>query len=259
MTARIRYAPLVACAMLLLAGSAQAAYPPQSATGEAPARETFKPDRSPEEVGQSYCPTGMQRFVPGSYYYCMGRRELAKGNHARSMAALIEAARWGSKQAQFLLGVGYFKGDNPRQDRARGLAWLGLAAERGDVLYLGVLKSAMAQATDEEKARASQLYTELLGSYGDDVAAVRAERRYRRERDQLVRGDVYGAEICIDGLNATRPPTARADDPDQTFCPSRLPVALVARQVDESAEEVLRGWAGHVTVGEPRKVPAPGQ
>lgn len=259
MTVRIRHALFAACAMFLLAGSAQAADSPQSGADGAAARNAFKPDRTPEEVSQSYCATGMQRFVPGSYYYCVGRRELARGHHARSTAALIEAARWGSKQAQFLLGVGYFKGDNPPQDRALGLAWLGLAAERGDAVYLGVLKSAMAQATGEEKARASQRYLELLGSYGDDVAAVRAERRYRRERDQLMRGDVYGAEICIDGLNATRPPAARADDPDQNVCPSRLPVALVARQVDDSAEEVLRGWAGHVTVGEPRNVSLPSQ
>lgn len=250
---------MAACLVLVTAGTSLAAYSPPAATAPPPAREGFSQDRTLEEVSQSYCATGLERFLPGSYYYCVARRELAKGNQARSTAALMDAAKWGSKQAQFLLGIGYLKGDNAPQDRARGLAWLALAAERKDVVYLGVLKSAMAQASDEERTRADQLYRHLLGIYGDEVAAVRAERRYRRERDALMRGEAYGAQICIDGLNATRPPAARQDDPDQSFCPSRSPVWLVARQVDERAAELFQGWMGHVTVGDLQKVSASGK
>lgn len=250
---------LVVCLALGTAGGTHAAYSPQAVPASQPTREGFGQDRTLEEVSQSYCATGLERFLPGSYYYCVARRELAKGNRARSTAALVDSAKWGSKQAQFLLGVGYFKGDNAPLDRARGLAWLALAAERKDVVYLGVLKSAMARASEEEKVRANQLYLQMLGTYGDDVAAVRAERRYRRQRDELVRGEAYGAQICIDGLNATRPPAARADDPEQNLCPTRTPVWLVARQVDDRAAELFQGWAGHVTVGDLQKVSAAGQ
>lgn len=250
---------MVAGLVLPATGVAHAAYAPQASAPPQPVARGFKQDRTLDEVGRSYCATGLERFLPGSYYYCVARRELAKGNQARSTTALIDAAKWGSKQAQFLLGIGYFKGDNAPLDRARGLAWLGLAAERKDVVYLAVLNSAMAQASDEEKARADQLYRQLLGVYGDAVAAVRAERRYRRERDTLMRGEAYGAEICIDGLNATRPPAARQDDPDQNFCPSRTPVWMVARQVDDRAAELFQGWVGHVTVGDPQKASAPGR
>lgn len=206
-------------------------------------------------MGQSYCARGVERFLPGSYYYCVGRRALANGNQAKSVAALEQAARWGSKQAQFLLGVGYTRGDNAPLDRGRGLAWLALAAERKDVVYLGVLKSALAQASDDEKAWANALYQSMLGTYGDDVAARRAERRFQRERDVLVRHEAFGVEVCIAGLDAFQIEAAwDIGGRENNFCPSRQPVWQVAQRVDGYAAELFQGWAGHVTVGNLQKL-----
>ncbi|WP_130619666.1 SEL1-like repeat protein [Dyella amyloliquefaciens] len=208
----------------------------------AKAATEFRPDRSLEEVGASYCARGLERFLPGSYYYCVGRRELAKGHAAASANALEQAARWASKQAQFLLGVGYYKGDFVPLDRARGLAWLTLAAERGDVVYLAVLNSARGHALPEELRKAEQLLQDMKMTYGDEVAARRAERRYRRERDALTRGEVYGAVICIEGLNV--------DHIGSGGCQAAQPVWMVARKVDNHAAELFQGWQGHVTVGD---------
>lgn len=207
----------------------------------------FRPDRSLDEVGASYCARGLERFLPGSYYYCVGRRELAKGRSAASANALEQAARWASKQAQFLLGVGYYKGDFVPLDRARGLAWLTLAAERGDVVYQAVLNSAREQALPDELRHAEHLLQDMKMIYGDEVAARRAERRYRRERDALTRGEVYGAVICIEGLNV--------DHIGSGGCQAAQPVWMVARQVDSHAAELFQGWQGHVTVGDPQPWP----
>lgn len=211
------------------------------------AATTFRIDRSLDEIRRSYCARGIERFLPGSYYYCVGRRELAKGNSAASANALEQAARWASKQAQFLLGVGYYKGDFVPLDRARGLAWLTLAAERGDVVYRAVLSSAWEQAHPEERLQAEHLLLVMKSTYGDEVAARRAERRYQRERDALTRGEVYGAMVCIEGLNV--------DHMASGGCQAAQPVWLVARKVDSHAAELFQGWAGRVTVGDLRAVP----
>ncbi len=207
----------------------------------------FSVDRSLAEVSASYCARGLERFLPGSYYYCVGRRALAKGHAAASANALEQAARWASKQAQFLLGVGHYKGDFVPLDRARGLAWLTLAAERGDVVYQAVLNSAREQALPDELRHAEHLLQDMKMIYGDEVAARRAERRYRRERDALTRGEVYGAVICIEGLNV--------DHMGSGGCQAAQPVWMVARKVDGHAAELFQGWQGHVTVGDPQPWP----
>lgn len=249
--------------VLAAAGVAHAGYAPPIPPTSSPAPSTqvdFKSDRTLKEVSQSYCAQGLERFLPGSYYYCVGRRALAKGNKVKSVAALEQAARWGSKQAQFLLGVGYTKGDNAPLDRALGLAWLALAAERKDMVYLGVLKSSLAHASEEERARAALLYQSMLGTYGDEVAARRAERRFQRERNVLVRGEVYGVELCIAGLNAFQiEPAWDIGGKDNNFCPSRQPVWQVAQHVDMFAAELLQGWAGHVSVGDLQKLSRQGK
>jgi hypothetical protein len=254
MIKRTAYGRLLASFLVLAAtGITHAGYAPQASPTSSPAPSLpadFKQDRTLGEVSQSYCARGLERFLPGSYYYCVGRRALAAGNQAKSVSALEQAARWGSKQAQFLLGVGYTRGDNAPLDRARGLAWLALAAERKDVVYLGVLKSALAQASDKERARADALYQSMLGTYGDAVAARRAERRFQRQRDALTRNEAYGAQICIEGLNASHLEAAQEEGLQNNFCPSRQPVWQVARQVDVFAAELFQGWAGHVTVGD---------
>jgi hypothetical protein len=68
----------------------------------------------------------------------------------------------GSKPAEFLLGVGYYKGDLQPRDRARGLAWLGLASERKDPTYLAIFASAWKQATPQEQANAQQLWHSMV-------------------------------------------------------------------------------------------------
>jgi hypothetical protein len=251
---------LLASFLVLADGSAQAGYAPQVPSTSPPGVADFKQDNTLAEVAQSYCARGLERFLPGSYYYCVGRRALANGHPAKSVAALEQAARWGSKQAQFLLGVGYLKGDNAPLDRARGLAWLALAAERKDVVYLGVLKSALAQASDAEKARGNALYEAMFSTYADDVAARRAERRFQRERDMLVRNEAFGVEVCIAGLNVFQIEAAwDIGGRENNFCPSRQPVWQVAQRVDVYAAQLFQGWAGHVTVGDLQKLSRQGK
>jgi len=208
----------------------------------------FKVDRSVEDLATVYCPQGIERFLPGSYYYCVGVRDMAKGNNARSRKMLRIAAGWGNKSAQFLLGMGYFKGDAEPLDRPLGLAWMGLASERRDPSYTAIFSSAWKRATPQEQARAQEFWRSMLPTYGDAHAARRAELRFRHERDALVSDAAYGDRVCIAGLTSNQISSARPQK-DETLCSSAQPVSFVAKELDVYAEQLFDGWSGHVTVG----------
>jgi len=241
-----------------LAAQAATAAPPGPAGG----------DNSPitlAELGKLGCASGLERFLPGVYYYCVGARDLANHRDASGVEMLELAAAWGSKPAQFTLGVGYFNGDIAVQDRARGLAWLGLAAERGDPSYQALLRSAWRQATPDEQARANVLWKSMLPTYGDARAATRAERRYRHERDQLLGGVTLGRRVCIAGLTqrdmvaipppmrSTTPALPGSDGPSDfqlsVGCPGGAPASFVLQRLDGFAGSLFEGLEGHVTVG----------
>jgi hypothetical protein len=212
------------------------------------------------ELGKLGCAPGLERFLPGVYYYCVGARDLASHRDASGVGMLELAAAWGSKPAQFTLGVGYFNGDIVARDRARGLAWLGLASERRDPNYQAVLHSAWQQATAAERAQANALWKAMLPTYGDARAAKRAERRYRHERDQLLDGVTLGLRVCVAGLTqrdmaALPPPMRLAGRPGlsdfqlSVGCPGGAPAATVLHRLDGFAGSLFEGLEGQVTVG----------
>lgn len=208
-------------------------------------------------VSKKTCPPEFEYAIPGVYYYCVGTRDIARGNNDRARSMLEVAASWGSKPAAFTLGVAYYKGDVQPLDRARGLAWLGIAAERGEPAYVAVLKSALAQATPQERARGNELWKELLPTYGDQTAGRRAERRYRNERNRIMTNS-DGATICMNGGDTGhaggREPGNRGQQDME--CDAR-PVYFVVRQMDRNADHLLNGWTGHVTVGPLKQAPSP--
>ena len=217
------------------------------------------------ELGKLGCAPGLERFLPGVYYYCVGARDLANHRDASGVDMLKLAAAWGSKPAQFTLGVGYYNGDIVTQDRVRGLAWLGLASERRDPSYQAVLRSAWQQATPAEQMQADALWKAMLPTYGDARAARRAERRYQHERDQLLGGVTLGRRVCIAGLtqrdmvaippprrsgSAALPGSAGPSDFQMSVgCPGGAPASTVLRQLDGFAGSLFDGLEGHVVVG----------
>jgi TPR repeat protein len=76
----------------------------------------------------------------------------------------------------------HFKGAGVSADRARGVAWLALAAERGDPPLADALEWGYAQLTPEEVARANAIWRdELKPRYGDAVAMPRAMSLWRMD------------------------------------------------------------------------------
>lgn len=120
------------------------------------------------------------RFLPGLYMFHKGCDYYRRGDFESAIHAWEVAASWAMKDAQYDLGIAYFRGRGVAVDRPRGLAWLALAAERKDEAFETSLVVAWDDSTPEEKARANEIWRELRKTYADDVALVRAENRFQR-------------------------------------------------------------------------------
>jgi hypothetical protein len=121
------------------------------------------------------------RFVPGLYYFHKGCDHYRRGEAESAMHAWQIAAGWAMKDAQYDLGIAYFRGRGVAIDRPRGLAWLALAAERKNEAFVTSLAAAWDEASEAEHAEANAIWRELSKRYADDVALPRAEKRYRQE------------------------------------------------------------------------------
>ncbi len=202
------------------------------------------------------CNSAMYRFFPGEFNFCLGLKfwERQRTEQARQMFEL--AAAWGSKGAQSTLGLAYFNGERVPRDRGVGLAWLALAAERGDALPSALYVSAHAQASGEDRARAKALVEGPMARYRDDVAAVRADRRYQRELYALRSNAAYGVGTCVDGINqiaGVDPVTATADGGPVPSC-SLMSEQRVVRFLEATYARYFSNWSGRVDVGAPQQI-----
>ncbi|HEY4145001.1 SEL1-like repeat protein [Pinirhizobacter sp.] len=139
-------------------------------------------------MDQQPCPDGLERMLPGNYYFCEGVRSFWDGNRNAALYNLQEAASWGSKRAQYALGVAYFNGDQLPKNRPLGLAWLTLAAERKTPVYAATQRSAIEHATEAERQQGWQEMQKLKVKYADAVALKRAKTRLHRELRHLSAG-----------------------------------------------------------------------
>jgi len=125
------------------------------------------------------------RFVPGLYYFHKACEYYKRGDVAAAMQTWQIAAGWAMKDAQYDLGIAYFRGRGVTMERPRGLAWLALAAERKDEVFEGSLAAAWDEATPTEHNEANAIWRDLRKEYADEVALPRAQNRYTQEINQI--------------------------------------------------------------------------
>lgn len=241
--------------LLLTAGSSMAGG--QQFGSEAP---DAKQARVLDYIADMNCPQGIEHYLPGAYYYCVGRKALARKDplHARTM--FETAAGWGSKQAQFMLGLLYFNGEGMPKNRPLGIAWLRLSSERDTPYFIAVTNSAITQSTLAERTAAAELLVKMRPVYGDARAAVRASRRYEAFRSSLLADAAFGAGVCIAGLTTSSnslSPIHRDSFGQTVLCQERVPVAEAVKRLDTYADSVFDRWEGRVTVGPAQSVPGP--
>lgn len=127
-------------------------------------------------------PEPQSRFNRGNYFLEKGTQAFKRGQLESALYRWDISAYWGHKIAQYNVGLMHFKGVGVRLDHARGVAWLALAAERGDPPLADALEWGYAQLTPEEVARANAIWREeLKPRYGDAVAMPRAISLWRMD------------------------------------------------------------------------------
>lgn len=201
-------------------------------------------DQDPRDLAYVMCARYIEAFLPGAYYQCAGSREYLKGNIGYAVWLYEAAARWGSKKAQYDLGLIYYQGKVVQPNRALGLAWLRLSAERPeDTQHREVADAAWRAAPAQLRAEASALLAAMMPRYADATARTRALNRFRR--------NIRGLEEEADWR------------PFDTFVVDGMPpltASRALRMLNDGAAESLRlqiGPDGTVIVGAPEKVAAP--
>ena len=206
------------------------------------------------------CDYLLSKFLPGDFDFCVGAHYWQDGKREKAAELFRLAAGWGNKGAQAALGVAYFNGEGVPRDRALGLAWLALAAERQAPTASGLYVSARGKVTAAELERATTLYEQMRKVYADDVAAVRADKRYRREVHAVESNAAYGSGKCIAGFNDSM--FADPNSPEQamgierTYGCSLAAEHHVLTELEQRYEVYSAGWNGRVSVGSVEPVKA---
>jgi hypothetical protein len=195
------------------------------------------------------CPGGLERFLPGEYYFCAAAQAFWSGHTGLARESLKDAARWASKPAEYALGVMYFNGDHADKNRPLGLAWLALASERHDPAYEPAFVSAYHQASPDELAQANAYWKDMKSTYADSVAAPRAERQFDRAYHELEWAANFGGSVFVDGVFMPTSAAASADN---------LPLQSgfsVGRLLQSQRAMYFYGYNSHVFVGDAELVP----
>jgi TPR repeat protein len=197
------------------------------------------------------CPQALERFLPGDYYYCNASRNFWSGRDGAARESLKDAAAWANKPAQYALGIMYFNGDHAEKNRALGLAWLALAAERHNPEYEPAFVDAYSRVSPEEMAQANAYWLDLKGKYADKIAAPRAKNRFDHAYNDIAWAVNFGGSIFIDGI-AGMQMTDGINGGDQTYGASGFSVGRFLQGREAMA---LAGWQSNVYVGDAQLVP----
>jgi hypothetical protein len=203
-----------------------------------------------QELAKTRCIIGEEKFLPADYYYCLGTQSYGQKKYHYALQFFKNAASWGSKQAQYVLGVMALNGDRQPVDRPLALAWFSLAAERPGSRFAGPYNELLGRSTDSERAAAKALLAKMAPVYADATAAARAQQRYISGMASLKDKTYY----CMEGMWELDQTPSPQDAADGSSCPH---AEFVEAQIDKAAETVFDGWQGHVTVGTLQQVRRP--
>ena len=115
---------------------------------------------------------------PGVYYFNLGVQAFKKDDYRHAIDMYKVAASWAYKPAEYNLAIMYFKGQGVPVDRARGAAWMVLAAERGDPLYIKARDLMVTSLSRDEFKQTDEYWGQLKITYGDKVALQRAKAQW---------------------------------------------------------------------------------
>lgn len=199
------------------------------------------------------------RMLPGVVSNCYARRKWEQGHYEAGLERFKRAASWGSKDAQYALGLIYYTGRHVPTDKALGIAWLKLAAERNDPQKVMVAKSAERLASAEQKRQADRLLASMRKRYADKVAASRAWAHYQHallsSRTESMRGVMPGCQSLSAGGNHIQNAVNYAAE--LKCWRQEANERRVEGERESLVDQYFSGWIGTVTVRPLQTVPAP--
>lgn len=138
---------------------------------------------------------------PGEYYFGLGVKAIKDGDYRHAVDMYKVAASWAYKPAEYNLGVMYFKGQGVPVDRSRGTAWMILAAEDGNALYVKARDLMVTALTKPEFQQADEIWNQLKPTYSDAVALQRAKARWAQTKASATgtRTGATGSEYLMVG------------------------------------------------------------
>jgi tetratricopeptide (TPR) repeat protein len=165
---------------------------------------------------------------PGQYFFLLGANAFAHKDYAHAVEMYKVAASWAYKPAEYNLGIMYALGQGVAADPSRAMAWMALAAERGDTRYIDAREVVYAQLAQEQFDQANVIWRELKKTYGDEVALRRAKARWAE-----VRSNITGSHVGFVGhLDVGTPYQGVADHRP------RLPAASSSGDIFAGGDEV---------------------
>lgn len=145
--------------------------------------QAITPDTSGVSVSTPVCTYGRVDVAsldsrPGMKLFLDGAEAFRRKDYRHAIYMYKVAASWADKSAEYDLGLVYFRGEGVPVDRPLGAAWMVLAAERGNPLYVRARNLMVSLLTDAEFERMNELWTGLQKTYGDDGLALRRAKFY---------------------------------------------------------------------------------
>jgi|GEM_PF-783443 len=140
---------------------------------------------------------------PGEHYFGLGADAVKHKDYAFAIDMYKVAASWAYKPAEYNLAVMYARGQGVPVDLPRAMAWMTLAAERGEKQYVNARELINAQLSAAQFAQADAIWGQLKPTYGDEAALRRAKDRWAQVRSSMTGsrvGSVAG-ELAVGGLS----------------------------------------------------------
>jgi len=111
----------------------------------------------------------------------VANKSVHKGKMEMAVNRYMEAAAYGHKDAQKLIGLSYLDGSGVKQDTAKACAWLRLAASTKQPRLVSAYRDLSAKMSESDLARADKEYKKLQKKYGDAAALKKRKKWVRRE------------------------------------------------------------------------------
>ncbi len=183
------------------------------------------------------------RYFPGKYFEWKAQFYLRKKDYAEALRLFELSGYWADKVAQYNVGIMYFNGVGIPTDKARGAAWLGIAAEVHDTLADAALQAAYSELTPEQRQEADAIFQQLDVKYGDAATLPRALARYRQDAGN----SVFGFGVAGAGTVTTYGGADSNSENSVDF----------VRRMDAQRDALIAKITGRVTVGGVQALPVP--